>query len=462
MTAITMDASAPRASVAGMNWFGIFRIGLVQVALGAIVILATSVLNRVMVVELAFPAMLPGALVALHHVIQISRPRMGYGSDVGGRRTPWIVGGMIVLAIGGVGASAATALMETNPTAGIASAVFAFVLIGLGAGAAGTNLLVLLAKEVVEERRPAAASVTWVMMIAGFVVTAMLVGHFLDPFTTARLVTITAIVAASALTLGLVAIIGLETRAGATAPDPAEKEGKPAFRDAMRQVWHEPEARRFTIFIFVSMLAYSGQDLILEPFAGAVFGLTPGESTQLSGVQHGGALMGMLILGVLGKRYGGGRIESMLIWTIVGCAASAVVLFSLGLAGALGLAVPIQAMVFCLGVANGVFAIAAIGTMMALVGAGRKKREGTRMGLWGAAHAVAFAFGGFLGTVVVDLSRQVMATVGDAYAVAFAGESILFLVSAALAVQLYLTRAEGAALQMGAVGDGYLVGRRRG
>ena len=69
----------------GLGWLGIVRLGLVQTALGAIVVLTTSTMNRVMVVELALPAMLPGALVALHHAVQLLRPRLGHGSDVGGR-----------------------------------------------------------------------------------------------------------------------------------------------------------------------------------------------------------------------------------------------------------------------------------------------------------------------------------------------------------------------------------------
>ena len=89
----------------GLGWMGIVRLGLVQTALGAIVVLTTSTMNRVMVVELALPAMLPGALVAMHYAIQMLRPRLGYGSDVGGRRTPWIIGGMAVLALGGICAS---------------------------------------------------------------------------------------------------------------------------------------------------------------------------------------------------------------------------------------------------------------------------------------------------------------------------------------------------------------------
>ena len=65
-----------------LGWLGIVRLGLVQAALGAVVVLATSTLNRVMVVELALPAIVPGALVALHYAVQVLRPRMGYGSDM--------------------------------------------------------------------------------------------------------------------------------------------------------------------------------------------------------------------------------------------------------------------------------------------------------------------------------------------------------------------------------------------
>ncbi|MFM7704057.1 MAG: PucC family protein, partial [Rubrivivax sp.] len=97
-----------------LGWAGIVRLGLVQAMLGAVVVLTTSTLNRVMVVELALPALLPGLLVALHYAVQLTRPRMGWGSDVGGRRTPWILGGMVVLALGGFGGAVATAWMYTD------------------------------------------------------------------------------------------------------------------------------------------------------------------------------------------------------------------------------------------------------------------------------------------------------------------------------------------------------------
>ena len=63
--------------------------------------------------------------------------------------------------------------------------------------------------------------------------------------------------------------------------------------------------------------------------------------------------------------------------------------------------------------------------MMALAGKGRAAREGVRMGLWGAAQAIAFGLGGFAGTVAVDLRAAMLESAADvAYAVVFAGEAV--------------------------------------
>ncbi len=416
---------------APLGWFGIVRLGLVQAALGAIVVLTTSTLNRVMVVELALPALVPGALVALHYLVQFTRPHMGFGSDVGGRRTPWIVAGMAVLALGGSLAAAGTALASSRPTAGLALATVAFVLVGLGVSASGTAQLVLLAKRVAPERRAAAATIVWMMMIVGFAVTAGLAGRWLDPYTPERLVAVSVSVCALALALAMLALRGVEGSAD-TAPVAAPGGPRPPFRTALAQVWSEPAARRFTVFIAVSMLAYSAQDLILEPFAGAVFGFSPGESTSLAGVQHGGAFAGM-VLGALAGRRGFGSLRA---WTVGGCLASALALLGLVAAGLVGAGWPLRATVFAMGVANGAFSIAAIGSMMRLAGEGRAAREGVRMGLWGAAQALAFGFGGFAGALASDIARRLIPSTGSAYALVFAFEAGLFVVSAVLAARI--------------------------
>lgn len=430
-----------------LSWLGIIRLGLVQTGLGAIVVLTTSTLNRVMVVELAMPAMLPGALVAIHYALQVFRPAWGHGSDIGARRTPWIVGGMAVLATGGLMAAVATAWMTTHPLFGIALAVVAFCLIGVGVGAAGTSLLVLLAKRTDDNRRAAAATIVWVMMIAGFIVTTGVAGHLLDPFSPARLIIVSGAVSAAAMVLTFIGVWGVERESVASPASVSKQPARQAsFREALLEVWTEPRSRRFAIFVFVSMLAYSAQDLILEPFAGAVFGFTPGETTRLSGVQHAGTLIGMAMVPLIGAIYPRSR-GNLQIWTIGGCLASAIALWCLAAAAVVGPSWPLRETVFMLGVTNGAYAVAAIGSMMALVGAGGEQREGVRMGLWGAAQAFAFGIGGFLGTLASDIARYVLTSVPLSYSAVFASEAGLFVVAAVMAVWVHRAPAKDAVQQ---------------
>lgn len=432
-----MDALGIQSSgdaPAGFSWGQIVRLGLVQTALGAVVVLMTSTINRVMVVELALPAIVPGGLVALHYAVQVLRPRWGYGSDVGGRRTPWIVGGMAALTLGGFGAAVATALCEIDRTAGLALAVLSFLTVGMGAGAAGTSLLVLLAGGVEARRRGAAATIVWVMMIAGFAITAPLAGHFLDPFSGARLVAVSGTVSLVAFAVACLAVIGIEPRRPVGTQ--AAPERKPPFREVLARVWAEPQARRFTVFIFVAMLAYSAQELILEPFAGIVFAMSPGVTTKLAGLQHGGVLAGMLFVAGVTMGIGGPVLGSLKLWTAVGCAGSGAALLGIAGGGLIGPDFPLRLLVFALGLFNGIFAVAAIGSMMGLAGAGGEAERGTRMGVWGAAQGVAFGTGGFLGTVAVDLARLVMPQPVHAYAAVFTAEALLFAVAAVIATRV--------------------------
>ena len=423
-----------------LGWFGIARLGLVQAGVGSIVVLTTSTMNRIMVVELAFPAMLPGALVGLHYAVQLLRPVWGHGSDTAERRTPWIIFGAIVLAVGAIGAASAVAWMGTNTIGGILAAIGAFTLIGIGVGAAGTSVLALLASRVDSSKRAGAATAVWLMMIAGIVVTAITAGHFLDPYTPKRLIAVTSVVGMTSVLLTIIALWGVESGSSSfVSVRWRPRAAHIGFADAIARVWSNDEARRFTVFVFVSMLAYSAQDLILEPFAGSVFGFTPGETTKLSGTQHAGVFAGMLLVGVLGTVGAAKRGGALRVWSIGGCIASALMLVGLALGAVIGPPWPLSPNVFALGVSNGAFAVAAIGSMMELAGrSGEKRSEGVRMGVWGAAQGIAFGLGGFLGTVCCDLARMLIGPLGIAYALVFFLEAILFLVSALLAFRISL------------------------
>jgi BCD family chlorophyll transporter-like MFS transporter len=413
--------------------------------LGAVVVVTTSTLNRIMVVELALPALLPGFLVAWHYAVQMVRPRMGFGSDKGRRSTPWMMGGMLVLGVGGVMAAWATVWMAQEPVYGALLAWFSFSLIGLGVSACGTSLLALMAKRVPDERRAPAATTVWLMMIVGFAVTAGVVGKLIDPYSPQVLLQVSAGLSLLTALITALCLWGLEKDGDPSqisAPSMStERLQKQNFKEAFQEVWAEPAARTFTVFVFMSMLAYSAQDLILEPFAGAVHGFTPGQTTQLSGWHHMGVLIGMLAVAGAGSRWVAGRLGSVQAWMVGGCLVSALATVGL-VSSALSADWPLKANVVFLGVANGAFSIAAIATMMRLAGEGGAGREGTRMGLWGAAQAAAFGLGGLLGTAASDLAHALLGEQRTAYAAVFGMQALMFAVSAAVATRLRAGPAE--------------------
>ena len=233
---------------AGTGWFGIMRMGAVQAAIGAMVMLATSLLNRIMTVEYGMAAAIPAGLVGWHYAVQLSRPLWGHQSDRSGARTPWIIGGMCLLSLGILMAVDATIMLPAMPDAAIMIAIAGFTLIGIGVGMAGTALLGLLASRVAVERKPAAAAISWTMMVAGIVIAAGLSGKFLDPFGPARLATVCSVVVLVAFCVAMLALFRLEAT---TAPVMQPASPSPAdFRTTLQAIWqHEISICLYLLYV---------------------------------------------------------------------------------------------------------------------------------------------------------------------------------------------------------------------
>ncbi len=428
-----------KAAVPGLAWFGIVRLGAVQGAIGAMVMLVTSLLNRIMVVEYAAAAAIPAGLVAWHYAVQLGRPVWGHASDKAPRRTPWILSGLAILALGALLAVDVTIFMADPGWFTYLLAIVAFTMIGAGVGVSGTALLALLASRVAPERKPAAAAISWTMMVAGIVIAAGVSGAWLDPFSAGRLAIVCSMVVLVAFGIAMLALRGLEDRNPPVEQKPASDE-KTDFRAVFAEIWQEREARRFTWFVFISMLAYSMQDLIMEPFAGFLFAMTPGESTQLASLQHSGILVGMLVAGVGGSLFAKQYGPNLKIWIMAGCFASAIMLAGLSVAAGVGQSWPIRLNVFLLGIANGVFAVAAVGAMLGLASKGAKSGEGARMGVWGASQAIAFGIGGLTGAVIVDQLRDFLGEDAAAFQIVFAIEAAMFILAALVATGTRMTK----------------------
>ena len=416
-----------------LSWLGIIRLGFVQMALGSLVSIAASTYNRVMVVELSMLQIIPGLLLALHYFIQISRPNWGFLSDKGGNRTFWIAIGIIILCLGSILACIGIMLIPFNYLLGLVLSIIAYSLIGIGVGASGTSLLAFLATRTDHNRKAAAATITWIMMIFGAAFTAILVGKIIDPYSIEKLLKIVGFMSLFWICTTLITLYKLESNYEQKIFDTFQPDSVTFFK-GLKQILLEQNTRWFTIFVFLSMTAYFMQEPILEPYAGLIFKFSVGESTQLTGYHQSGILLGMIVVGFLVT---GIKLGSLRFWVLFGCFGSGSALILIAILGQISISKDaLKYSVALLGFFNGNFAVGAIGSMMELAGNGIKQREGTRMGLWGAGQAIAAGNAMIFSTLFVDVLQSFTNNAAFSYGIIFTIEGILFLASAILATKL--------------------------
>ncbi|MEM8592022.1 MAG: PucC family protein [Pseudomonadota bacterium] len=402
-----------------VSWLTIARLCLVNMAIGGLAALPVNLFNRLMTVELALPALLPGLLVALHYGVQLTRPVWGHRSDAKGGRTPFILGGIALVAASIVASAWAIHVAATSQTSALIIWVFAYASLGLGIGAAGTSFLALLATVTSTKGKGAAATFAWLFLIAGAIIASIGTGIALEPYSAPRLVAVVSVVGLIAVALCIIATWGVERRLG---PAPAAEHTE--LGPALKATWEDPAARRFTGFVFLSILAFYLSELIFEPFAGHVHGLSPEDSTKLSGGKDGAALLGMILAGTLSAF----KIGSLRAWAVAGCIISAA-----GLA-ALGAQLPLIPSSVALGLGNGLFVVGAVGSMM-LLSSEKEGATGIRMGVFGAAQAIAAGAAGLIATGMLDLIRLALPDAA-AYATVFALEATLFIAAAFVALRI--------------------------
>lgn len=397
-----------------LNWANILRLCLANMAIGGLAALPINLFNRLMVVELAFPAILPGILVALHYAVQISRPVWGHRSDQAKERSSFILGGIGVIGLALI-ASAYTIGFVENRMAAVGIWIIAYAFIGFGISAAGTSFLALLSTSVQDDRKPLVATIAWLTLIIGAILVSVIAGKALEPYSETRLLWVVSAVAAICFVLSFLATFRIEAKAKEALPNPAPEA---RLSSSLKEIWQDTSAVRFTFFVFLSIFAFYLSELILEPFAGHVHNMGPDQSLVLSGGKDGAALFGMLLAGGLSTL----KIGNLRGWSILGCIISA-----MGL-GALALGQPITLSSLILGFGNGLFVVGAIGSMMRIV-AKNSERAGTRMGVFGASQAIAAGLAGLLATAMIDL-LEILFAPKIAYGAVFMLEAALFLAAA--------------------------------
>lgn len=378
----------------------LIRLAGLPLSLTLISILAGSVINRVMVVELGLPVILAGLFMAIPLLISPVRIWLGHCSDAypirGRRREPYLILGAL---LSGTGAAVSVALVVQSPdlfSVGTALILLALGLYGLGRNLAGNTFQALLADRFAPGvPRSRAVNLYEVVKLLGMVMGAGLVGQALRPYSAERLTLVVGVCALLAVFLSLVATLGQEPRNEVLRQATVRARATPFWASFRSLVWRDPQARLFLGVITLTLLGTQMQDVLMEPYAGLVFGLDVAATTRLTMFWGLGALLSILLSGLFLIRWFG--LERLFRFGILILVPIFPLLILAGLYQQVWL---LQAGVLGLGLASGLAAASLLAQTVAFTS---PSSAGLLLGVWGLGHQLGRALASLLGSGLVDL-----------------------------------------------------------
>ncbi|MFN3561373.1 MAG: BCD family MFS transporter [Chloroherpetonaceae bacterium] len=397
----------------------VLQICLLQLSTATLFVLLNSTLNRVMVVELNISATLVGVLIGFHNILAFVRPMIGHYSDThlrfGLRRTPNIIVGNL-LAVSGVVLSVYGALaFEENFALGITLLLIAFTLYGVGVNFVGTMFYALLADSAGEKHKAKAVTVGWFVLILGTIVASGFIGKYLENFSMERLVSLFWAGAGVSIFFTWLAVFGTEKRFAREHEIVKNEKHTLHLSDALKRLVANPTVYAFFIFMFVTVVAIQGQDVILEPFGAELFGMSVSQTTELTRIWGTGTMLGIVTLGLFFvNRIGKKRT------TYLGCFVSALGFLAISLSPMIDI-LTFKGGVFLLGVGNGALTVGSLTIMMDMT---TRENAGLFMGLWGMGQAIANFVANATGGAIRDIALWITQNHYAGYATAFAIEII--------------------------------------
>ena len=396
-----------------------FQLGLIHVAVAMTLVPINSTLNRVMIKELAISATLVAILASLPYLFSPIQVAIGYYSDrhpiFGLRRTPYILAGLILCVLGLIVSPHVAFLMADNLALGLFVGILAFGAWGMGYNLSAVSYLSLASELSGENGRGKTIATMWFMMIVAIIVTAIGVSRMVDPYTPAALIRAFGYVAVSALILGLLGLIKLESRSADLSPQTSY-----SIKEMTSAITANPVARTFFIYLLLLLAAILGQDVLLEPFGAEAFGLTVTQTTRITSIWGTFVLIAILVAGFLEGRVSKRRVAQ---FGNTGALLGFVVIVISGLMLNKDI---FYTGVTLLGLGTGLSTVANLSLMFDLT---VTEHVGLYIGAWGFSNALSRLTGSILGGVVRDVVTQITGAALSGYLVVFSIEALMLLVA---------------------------------
>ncbi len=408
----------------------LLRLSLFQISVGMALALLIGTLNRVMIVELHVPAALVAVMVSLPLLFAPFRALIGFRSDhhrshLGWRRVPYIwmgtllqFGGFAImpfalLVLGGMGQSSNAPAWVAHVGAGLA-----FLLVGAGLHTTQTVGLALATDLAPVEDRPKVVGLMYVMLLVGIMMSSVVFGYVLEDFTPGTLIRTVQGAAVLTLCLNVIALWKQEGRSRDRQPGVYEED--PDFMESFKLFCNGNHAKRRLIAIGLGTMAFTMEDILLEPFGGEILGLTVAQTTYLTAVLAMGGLIGFgWASRVLSQ--GADPFKMASLGAMVGIPAFIAVIVSAPQASALLFATG----VLFIGFGAGLFGH---GTLTATMNSAPPGQAGLALGAWGAVQASTAGAAMALGGILRDLSAQFTDS-ATAYSIVYSLEVVLLVMT---------------------------------
>jgi len=231
----------------------------------------------------------------------------------------------------------------------------------------------------------------YVMQLVGMIGSALMLGHLLRDYSPGQLIRVVQAVAVMTLVLNVIALWKQEPRSRDRKP------GMPidhSFAQAWQFFCQGPNTVRRLLAVGLGTMAFTMEDVLLEPYGGEILGLSVATTTTLTAILALGGLIGFAWASrVLGRGADAYRMARWGAW--VGVPAFLAVIASAPLASPALFAFGI----FLIGLGGGLFAH---GTLTAAMQLAPPEHIGLAMGAWGAVQATAAGVGMAAGGLVRD------------------------------------------------------------
>lgn len=431
-----------------INLFTMFRLGLFQMGLGILAVMTLGVLNRVMIAELNIPADITATTLAMYLFVSPAGVWFGQVSDAkplwNRHRTGYIWIGaaaftlilflavQVVWQLGNLVQAAGEWTWTTQAYGWTALLALILVLYGLAISLSSTTFFALLVDISDEDNRGKLVGIVWTMMTVGIAVGGISAKRLLDPLESidasveilrSSISGLFIVVPAIVFGLALLATLGVEKKYSrySSRSTLSEREGNLTLGKALKILTTSRQTGIFFTFMVVLTLGLFLQEAVLEPYGGEVFQMSIPQTALLNTFWGIGMLIslsatGFFLIPRLGKRK----------TTQMGCLAVAICFVLIILSGFTGDTRLFQATLVLFGLSAGIATTGALSLMLDLTAA---ETAGTFVGAWSLAQAIARGTAVATGGLVLEVGKDLFATLVLAYGLVFGLQVLAMLVA---------------------------------